>query len=167
MSSEVYSWSTAVLGQPSFLLASSLTTTIKEMASTETGSSIQAALTGRNPLLADDGCLQLLLIVPFMRFGEVMLHSPPMDTKPAALFDILFHNPGTVTIQPPLRTEHGLRVSKRRVWQNLADSSAAAPCTSSQQLLRAESQRCLTPAEHVGSHGMLSSNRCSLQPEAA
>ena len=37
---------------------------------------------------------QLLLIVPFMRFGELMLHSPPMDTKPAALFDILFHNPG-------------------------------------------------------------------------
>ena len=45
----------------------------------------------------DAWAAQLLLIVPFMRFGEVMLHSPPMTTKPAALFDILFHNPGELS----------------------------------------------------------------------
>ena len=38
--------------------------------------------------------MQLLLIVPFMRFGELMLHAQKLDVKPAALFDIIFHDPG-------------------------------------------------------------------------
>ena len=38
-------------------------------------------------------CLQLLLIVPFMRFGEFLLRAKKLDVKPAALLD-LFHNPG-------------------------------------------------------------------------
>ena len=37
--------------------------------------------------------MQLLLIVPFMRFGELMLRAPALDIKPAKLWD-LFHDPG-------------------------------------------------------------------------
>ena len=29
-----------------------------------------------------------------MRFGEFLLHAQKLDVKPAALFDIIFHDPG-------------------------------------------------------------------------